>query len=62
MKFKSLILEILEDEESKNDSFSKTELAETLFLLIEGATMTANYQKNKSALESAKAMAAKLLS
>ncbi|HAR72305.1 MAG TPA: TetR/AcrR family transcriptional regulator [Flavobacteriaceae bacterium] len=62
MKFKALLLEILNEKASEDHSFSKTELTETLFLLIEGATMTANYQKNKSALESAKAMAAKLLS
>ncbi|MEI6950469.1 TetR/AcrR family transcriptional regulator [Paraflavisolibacter sp. H34] len=61
MKFRDLILELLQPAAFKKGALTKEELADTLYLLIEGATVTAGFQKTKAAMTNAKAIAEKLV-
>ncbi|RAJ06850.1 TetR family transcriptional regulator [Chitinophaga skermanii] len=60
MKFKQLIEQLVQDIPA-HAQLSTAELADTLYMLIEGATVTAAFQKNKSMMTAAKSIAAKLL-
>jgi len=60
MKFRNLVLEILQNISALNSPLSKEELADTLYLLMEGATVTANFQKSGAMIVNAKSIAEKI--
>lgn len=61
MKFRDYILEILKDISSQNNLLTKEELADTIYLLIEGATITASFQKRNIMIGRAKEITDKLI-
>lgn len=61
MKFRNLILEILKNIKSKSTLLTKEELADAIYLLAEGATVTANFQKHKLMINNAKEITKKLI-
>lgn len=61
MKFRNLILEILKNITPKSNLLTKEELADTIYLLAEGATLTASFQKRKLIINNAKEITKKLL-
>ncbi|MBA5791691.1 TetR/AcrR family transcriptional regulator [Flavobacterium sp. xlx-214] len=61
MKFRNYILELLNDVMLKNNLFTKEELADTIYMLVEGATVTASFQKNKEMMGKAKEITDKLI-
>lgn len=61
MKFRNLILDTLKNITPKCNFLTKEELADTIYLLVEGATLTASFQKRKLIIDNAKEITKKLL-
>lgn len=61
MRLRNLIQTILTDVHLKTRAVSQEQLADMLYMLMEGATVTANFQKNESMMIQAKNGAASLL-
>lgn len=61
MTFRDFILAIITDMKTDNNNLSKIEIADTLYMLLEGATVTASFQKNGEMMQRAKQIAKKLL-
>jgi|SRR5690606_5984314 len=61
MKFRDYILELLNDITLQNDLFTKEELADTIYMLAEGATVTASFQKSKEMIGRAKDIVDRLI-
>jgi AcrR family transcriptional regulator len=61
MRLRDLILEILQHVHFKTSSMPREQLANMLYMLMEGATVTANFQKNESMMIQAKNGASSLL-
>lgn len=61
MRFRKYVLELLNDVPIKNNSFTTEELADTICMLADGATVIASYQKKKEMIVRAKKIVEKII-
>lgn len=61
MQLRDLILTLLNEIQIKNSILENEELADVIYLLMEGSTITSHFQQSKEMMEKAKLIAEKLL-